>query len=213
MKVLITAGPTREPIDAVRFISNASSGKMGLALAKESIRRGYKVTLVLGPIGISAPEGAKVINVITASEMLEETLKELKGDYDALISAAAISDYTPMETIDKKLRSGEKLTLKLKSTRKLITCVRERFPRLFIVAFKAEYGLSGEELIKTARGKLRKQKANLIVANDIKKHSMGDDNIGISIVGKDNGITNFEGSKQEAAKKILDLVRICLPSP
>ena len=105
MKVLITLGPTQEPIDEVRYITNASSGKMGAALAREAINRGHKTTIVAGPVAIELPMNAKIIRVRTAKEMTDESLKELEHGYDVLVSTAAIADYSP-EFCSGKIKSG-----------------------------------------------------------------------------------------------------------
>ncbi|MBU4201719.1 MAG: phosphopantothenoylcysteine synthase [Candidatus Altiarchaeota archaeon] len=172
MRVLITMGPTREPIDSVRFISNASSGKMGLALAKEGKKRGHEVVVVSGPVGVEIPDEIKVINVKTAEEMVNSTLGELRGGYDLMISAAAIADYSP-EFQQGKMDSGKEVMLRLKPTPKLTRLAREKFPGLFIVAFKAEVNLPEEELLERAGKKLTEENLNLVVANDIGRNIFG----------------------------------------
>ena len=185
MRVLITMGPTREPIDSVRFISNASSGKMGLALAEDGRKRGHEVTAVSGPVGVEIPDGIKVIGVKTAEEMVNSTLEELKAGYDAIISAAAIADYSP-EFQQGKMDSREEVLLRLKPTPKLTRLTREKFPGLFIVAFKAEVNLPEEELLERARKKLSSEKLNLVVANDIGRNGFGSEKTEVWILdGKD----------------------------
>ncbi|MBU4265732.1 MAG: phosphopantothenoylcysteine decarboxylase [Candidatus Altiarchaeota archaeon] len=173
MRVLITMGPTREPIDSVRFISNASSGKMGLALAKEGKKRGHEVVVVSGPVGVEIPDEIKVINVKTAEEMVNSTLGELRGGYDLMISAAAIADYSPEELREGKMDSSKEVVLRLKPTPKLTRLAREKFPGLFIVAFKAEVNLPEEELLERAGKKLTEENLNLVVANDIGRNIFG----------------------------------------
>ncbi len=185
MRVLITMGPTREPIDSVRFISNASSGKMGLALAEEGRKRGHEVTAVSGPVDVEIPEGIKVIDVKTAEEMVNSTLEELKGGYDVIISAAAIADYSP-EFRQGKMDSSKEVMLRLKPTPKLTRLAREKFPGPFIVAFKAEVNVPQEELLERARKKLSSEKLNLVVANDIGKNIFGSEKTEVWILdGKD----------------------------
>lgn len=187
MRVLITLGPTQEPIDEVRYITNASSGKMGLALAKESIRLGNETTIVAGPVELSLPKEAEVIRVKTAEEMIKESLKELKKGYDIFISAAAIADYTP-EFHKGKIKSGSGyINLKLKENPKLTALARKKFPNLFIVAFKAEYGLTKKKLLDSASSKMNKEKLDLVVANDIKKTGFGKDKTEVYILNKKKG--------------------------
>jgi len=172
MRALITLGPTQEPIDSVRFISNASSGKMGLALAREGKKRGHEVVVVSGPAGVEIPDEIKVINVKTAEEMVNSALGELKGGYDLMISAAAIADYSP-EFQQGKMDSSKEVMLRLKPTPKLTRLAREKFPGMFIAAFKAEVNLPEEELLERARKKLSSEKLNLVVANDIGRNIFG----------------------------------------
>jgi len=173
MKVLITLGPTQEPIDSVRFITNASSGRMGLALVEEARKRGHNVTVVSGAVSVRIPDGMKVINVRTAKEMVNSTLQELGQDYDVLISAAAIADYSPKFQQGKMNSGSGEILLKLKPNPKLTALAREKFPDLFIVAFKAEFNLPEDELIERAGKKLSSENLNLIVANDIGRNRFG----------------------------------------
>jgi len=170
MKVLITAGPTQEPIDDVRFITNASSGRMGIALAREALKRGYEVVIVHGPIAINIPDCKKVA-VRTTKEMIDATITEL-DDCDILISTAAISDYSPKKT-KGKIRSGQKISLELNPTPKLIDAARKKFLDLFIVAFKAEHNLRRDELKTVAQNFLKRKNLNMVVANDIEKDIFG----------------------------------------
>jgi len=173
MRALITLGPTREPIDSVRFISNASSGRMGLALAREGKKRGHEVVVVSGPVEVEIPDEIKAITVTTAEEMVNSTLEELKGGYDIMISAAAIADYSPEELREGKMDSSEEVLLRLKPTPKLTKLTRENFPELFIVAFKAEFDVQKEKLLDRAREKMTSENLNLIVANDIGRNRFG----------------------------------------
>lgn len=201
MKVLITLGPTEEPIDAVRFISNASSGKMGAALAREAIKRGCEVTLVSGPVNIRLPENARILRVKTAKDMISTSLNELQDNYDLLISTAAIADYMPVKPVDEKIKSGGKnLVIELMPTPKLTREVRVNHPDLFIVAFKAEYGLSEGELIERARSKLREDHLNLVVANDLKKNGFGSDSTKVTIITKRGVFHLSRDTKENIAK-------------
>jgi phosphopantothenoylcysteine decarboxylase / phosphopantothenate---cysteine ligase len=200
MRVLITAGPTREYIDDIRYISNESSGIMGLALAQEAIKRGFEVTLVLGPTSITPMYGVKVIPVVSAQEMTEKTLKELEGGYDLLISAAAIADYT-IEKVKGKIRSRGEMTLKLTPTKKLIEEARKRHPKLRIVAFKAECGGSTKELLAAA--KRVKAHADMVVLNDVSRSIFGSQDTEVYIICDDVKCVP-RTSKTEAARMILD---------
>ncbi|MFH1054799.1 MAG: phosphopantothenoylcysteine decarboxylase [Candidatus Altiarchaeota archaeon] len=203
MRVLITAGPTREYIDDIRFISNESTGLMGLALAEEAYRRGFEVTLVLGPTSLPTMYGVRVIPVVSSEEMTERTLAELGNGYDILISAAALADYTPFKKVGGKIRSGGKLTLKLKPTRKLIVEARKCFPDLKIVAFKAEYGGSVDEMVGEAKKLM--PCADMVILNDVSRNVFGCHETEAYILC--DGVKCLPRMpKKEAAKKILDSI-------
>ncbi len=126
MRILVTSGPTREYIDDVRYISNASSGKMGYCLAEAARHRGHKVTLISGPVDIKPPRGVKTINVISAHDMLKQTLKYFKN-CDCLIMAAAVSDYTPALKIKGKMKKGKTvMMLRLVKTPDILTEVAKK---------------------------------------------------------------------------------------
>lgn len=212
MKVLITAGPTQEPIDDVRFITNASSGKMGAALAVEAMKRRHDVALVHGPVTIRLPD-CKKIPVRTTGEMVGAVLKELKGGYDIFISTAAISDFSPQKVCGK-IKSGKCLDIKLEPTPKLIEEVRAKYPKLFLVAFKAEYGIPKDELKTVAKEFLNRKGLDMVVANDIEKNQFGADESEVFVASKET-IKDFgKKSKAELAKDIWDeiglrTVKVC----
>jgi len=112
VRILVTAGPTREPLDPVRFLSNRSTGAMGFALAREALRRGHEVTLVLGPVEASPPEGAEVVRVETALEMRDAVIEHLPRA-DAVLCAAAVADYRPVALSEKKIKRGGRKTIDL----------------------------------------------------------------------------------------------------
>ena len=211
MKVLITLGPTQEPIDVVRFISNASSGKMGAALAREAVKRGYEVTLVSGPVNIRLPEDARILRVKTAGDMISTSLTELRDNYDLFISTAAIADYSPVKIDDEKIKSGKEIMeIKLMPTPKLTREVRINHPNLFIAAFKAEYNLTEKELIERARSKLNEEHLNLVVANDLKKNNFGSDSTEVIIINKKKIIhlpRDTKGNIAEGIWKVIDKER------
>lgn len=203
MKVLITAGPTKEYIDDVRFISNPSSGGMGLALAGESVKRGYETALVLGPVPHSPMYSVKVVPVVSSEEMTSKTLAELRNGYDALLCSAALADFTPKEKADGKIRSGGDLVLELKPTRKLIAEARKQHPKLKIFAFKAEYGGSREELV--AAGKRLLDVADLVFVNDVSRDVFGSEETEALIVGK--FVRRIDRvSKAKAAEEVFDML-------
>ena len=206
MKVLITLGPTQEPIDPVRYITNPSSGKMGLAIVKEAVDRGHDITVVLGPVQISMPGEVKVYRVRTAQEMTNRVLNELKENYDIFICTAAIADYTPVKA-DSKIKSGKKeLVLRLKPTRKLTRAAKEKFPDLFVVGFKAEHDAGGDELVRIAREKLTRENLDLIIANDVSRNRFGSDDNEVFIVDRDDAQHVQRNTKDAVSEKIWDSI-------
>jgi len=205
MRVLITLGPTQEPIDDVRFITNASSGKMGAALAEEALRRGHEVTVVSGPVSIQLPVKADVHKVRTGEEMTQKTLG-LLALTDVLISTAAIADYTPEKKASGKIKSGGELVLRLKPTRKLIKEARARHPELRIVGFKAEYGLNQAKLVESARKNLLENKLDLTIANDLKKGVFNSDKTEAYVIDADTVIKTGRITKKKAAEIIWDKI-------
>lgn len=212
IKILITAGPTLEYIDPVRIITNKSSGKMGVAIVNEALRRGAEVTLVYGHGIALPPQGARVMNVETAGEMYNEVIFELKTrDYDLLIATSAVTDFSPEKRYDYKLLSREihELSIKLKPVPKIIDKARELRPEIFLVAFKADYGLSDGELIDRAYELLKASNANLVVANDVARKGSGFrvDTNEVFIVDKVRNVTHIPlSSKQFIASKLLDII-------
>ncbi len=165
-KVLITAGPTREAIDPVRYISNRSSGKMGYAIAAAAQQMGAEVTLVSGPVALDLPAGVKRTFVESAKEMHAETLKQAQ-QADIFIAVAAVSDYSPAEVADQKIKkSNDSIHLKLDYNPDILFDVSHAFPELFTVGFAAET----EQLQKHAKDKLKRKKLDMIVANPVGKN-------------------------------------------
>ena len=167
-KVLMTAGPTIEYIDPIRIITNQSSGKTGVLLASELISSGAKVTLVYGPGIEKPPKGAKIIKISTSKEMFNVVKKEMNKEFDIVIMAAAVSDYTPENTSKNKIKSTKnKIKISLKKTPKIIDQIKKYQKNVFLVGFKAETNLSKKELITSAKKKMNESSADMIVANDI----------------------------------------------
>ncbi len=211
IKVLITAGPTREPIDKVRFVSNRSSGRMGIELAKEVAARGADVLLIAGECMVKIPDYINTVNVVTTDDFINAVKNELSSkDYNMFISAAAISDYKPIERIEGKISSDEvkELQVNMRLTPKIIDEARRKNYKVYIVGFKAETNVSRTQLIDRAYKRLLKSEIELIVANDI-----GRDDIGFSskdnevyIIDKEKHITHVEKStKRYVASRILDV--------
>lgn len=162
MRVLITAGGTREYIDPVRFISNASSGRMGYALVRAALRAGHKVTLITTPTGQRPPKGAKIVEVETAAQMFEAVKKSFEI-CDCLIMAAAVSDYTPARTAKTKIKKSNKsLTLRLKPTTDILKWVgkNKRKPQIVV-----GFALEDKNLRQNAEKKLKEKNLDMIIAN------------------------------------------------
>ncbi len=209
--VLVTAGPTREPIDPVRFLSNRSSGKMGYALAEAASRRGAAVTLVSGPTALVPPAGVSVTRVTTASQMHDAVMQKLAGQ-QVVIKAAAVADYTPAATAAQKIKKdqGDELTLTFQKNPDILSAIAAVSPRPFIVAFAAET----EAIEQNAREKLLKKKADLIVANDVGDPSIGfdSDQNEVMVIARDGATLKIERApKIVVANRILDEVVKRLP--
>ena len=203
--VLVTAGPTYEPLDPVRFVGNRSSGRMGFALAEAAAARGAQVLLVTGPTHLAPPPGVEYIRVQTTQEMYEAVLAHAEGA-DAIIKAAAPSDYRPAKVASAKIKKGrEILTLELTPTPDILAELARRKGASVLVGFAAET----EELVANAREKLRKKNLDLVVANDVGAKDAG-------FAAETNRVTLVSGdgevealpllSKQEVAHRILDRV-------
>jgi phosphopantothenoylcysteine decarboxylase/phosphopantothenate--cysteine ligase len=162
LKLLITAGGTREYLDPVRFISNASSGRMGYALAQAALRAGHAVTLITAPTALKPPAGAQVVEVETSGQMFK-AVRDAFDDCDALIMAAAVSDYKPETTSPQKLKKQKvELILRLKPTRDILAWAgRRKQPGQRVIGF----ALEDRDLFANAEGKLRRKKLDMIVAN------------------------------------------------
>ena len=164
MHLLITAGPTREAIDPVRYISNRSSGKMGYALCEAALARGHQVTLISGPVSLTPPVGAKVVNVISAQDMYDAVEQCINGK-DVAIFSAAVADYRPMEVAAQKIKkSTDSMTLMLERTPDILGSVRQTFGYAgLLIGFAAET----ENLIANATSKLRRKACDMVVANRV----------------------------------------------
>ncbi|HMT29262.1 MAG TPA: bifunctional phosphopantothenoylcysteine decarboxylase/phosphopantothenate--cysteine ligase CoaBC [Bacteroidia bacterium] len=210
-KVLISAGPTREPIDPVRFISNHSSGKMGVALAEEMALRGAEVTLVCGP-GVIKPKnaGIKIINTVTANDMFEACL-EVFHMSDISVMAAAVADYTPVHIEQKKIKkSAQQFSIELKATKDILAQMgSEKKSHQLLVGF----ALETENELQNAIGKLERKNLDLIVLNSMQDKGAGfnSDTNKITIIEKNKNTTSYTlKSKKEVASDIADKIISCL---
>jgi len=212
LRVLVTAGPTVEYIDPIRVITNRSSGKMGVAIVEEALDRGAEVTLVYGLGKATPPSDACVISVETTEQMREALISELKSKkYDVVIAVAAAADWTLEKPYSRKVSTHKlhSLDLKLKPTKKIIDYVKKVSPKIFLVAFRAEYKLSKKDLIESAYKKLLEANADLIVVNDVGKKDVGfgtETNEAFIVDVKKKIVHVPLAPKREVARKILDVV-------
>ena len=201
--VLVTAGPTREPIDPVRYITNRSSGKMGFAIASAAAAHGAKVTLISGPVSLVDPDGVDVVHVTTADEMYAATHENLDGT-DIFIAAAAVSDYRPTNALPQKLKkSAETMTLELQRSKDVLASVAGLESGPFTVGFAAET----ENVRDYALGKLQNKDLDMIVANRVGDDCGFDrDDNAVEVLWHD-GSKKFESTlKTELADQLLRLV-------
>jgi phosphopantothenoylcysteine decarboxylase / phosphopantothenate---cysteine ligase len=205
-KVLITAGPTREYIDPIRYISNNSSGKMGYALAQTFYDLGADVSLITGPTSINPPEVSRVTQVITADEMYNKVLDSIK-DTDIFVSVAAVSDYKISAPAKAKIKKDkDNLELNLNRTKDILSTVAKMKDKPFCVGFAAET----DSLIENARKKLLEKNLDLIIANQIEESGFPFDSESNKVVAldKNNNIINFNlTSKVNIAKQIVTLTK------
>jgi phosphopantothenoylcysteine decarboxylase/phosphopantothenate--cysteine ligase len=205
-KVVVTAGPTRIWIDEVRFISNPSTGRMGIEIAKEAASRGAEVTLILGPTNLPINNPTiKVESIETPQDIIEVINKQKK--IDLFISAAAIGDYQPEKQKGKIPSRKESLTLKLEPTPKIIAHVKQKFPKARIVGFKAEVKATKSELIEKAQRSLKDYQIDMVVANFLDKPDQGFESKTneVILIKKNDNITDLPlSSKRVIAEKIID---------
>lgn len=211
-RILITAGPTRSYLDAFRYITNPSSGKMGVAIAENALARGADVTIVYGPASAKPPRGAKIIPIETTEEMLDAVVGELKAEkYHAAILSAAAADYGAADRKMEKTPSGKKeWVLQLKPLPKIVENVKKADPEVYLVGFKAEYGVSDEELIDRAYKRLKGAGMDLIVANDVARKGVGfgTDTNEVFIIDVMQNVIHLDiMNKRVVAGRILDIIK------
>ncbi|MDD3414745.1 MAG: bifunctional phosphopantothenoylcysteine decarboxylase/phosphopantothenate--cysteine ligase CoaBC [Lachnospiraceae bacterium] len=206
INLLVTAGPTQESIDPVRFISNHSSGKMGYAIAENAILRGANVTLVTGKTSLTPPPFVNVIPILTASEMFE-AVKDNYVNQDIIIKAAAVADYTPCETSDQKIKKQDsEMFLSLQRTTDILAYLGEhRQNHQFLCGFSMET----ENMVENSKQKLLKKKLDMIAANNLKQSGAGfetDTNV-LTLITNSEVMELPLMSKQEAARQLLDAIK------
>ena len=204
--VLITAGPTREKIDPVRYLTNRSSGRMGYALAEAALRRGARVLLVSGPAALTPPDAAEITRVESAEQMREAVLK-LLPQATIVIKTAAVSDYRPKHTASQKIKGKGALTLELEPTTDILAEIARKKDSQIIIGFAAET----ENALENARQKLSSKTLDAIVANDVSREGVGfdSDRNAVTIITHDDVIEVPESTKWEVAQRVLDeIVRL-----
>ncbi len=204
-RVLVTAGPTIEYIDPVKIITNRSSGKMGIAVARAAAARGAEVTLVYGPGTAAPPANVRTIRVERTGEMRDAVVQELQEGHDVIVATAAAQDFTVEPSAEDKLRHSAPVGIKLTPAPRVLDGVRELAPDAFVIGFKAEVNVSDEQLLKAAEAKLTESQLDMVVANDLARSGAGfgtDTNDVIIFTGSGN--QRVKGSKLEIANAILD---------
>ena len=204
-KILVTAGPTQEAIDPVRYITNHSSGKMGYAIARAAMQRGAEVTLVSGPCSIAPPPFVKFISVITARDMFE-AVTSVSEEQDIIIKAAAVADYRPTEIFDEKMKKHDsETTLRLEKTDDILKYLGEhKRPGQFLCGFSMET----QNMIGNSRAKLVKKNLDMVAANNLKVEGagfQGDTNV-LTLITQDEEALLQLMSKEDAANVILDKI-------
>ena len=205
LKVLVTAGPTQEPVDPVRYITNHSSGKMGYAIARAASRRGAEVTLVTGPSAEKTPEFVRVVPVKTARDMFE-AVTGCAEEQDVIIKAAAVADYRPSHVSDSKMKKKDgELTLELERTDDILAFLGEHKRQ---GQFLCGFAMETEDLLENARKKLEKKHLDMIVANSLRVEGAGfggDTNV-VTLITGDEEVRLGKMTKDETASEILDKI-------
>ncbi len=208
-KVLVTAGPTREAIDPVRFITNHSTGKMGYALAKTAMQRGAQVTLVSGPVDLAPPLFVDTVQVESAGEMYEAVMR-LAPEQDIIIKAAAVADYRPTQVSSEKIKKQEGASaIALQRTDDILGTLGEAKAAGNIHAFLCGFSMETEHMLENSRAKLKKKKVDMIAANNLRTEGAGfgtDTNV-LTLITADGEQNLALMSKEAAAGRILDAIR------
>ena len=200
--ITITAGPTREQIDPVRYISNNSSGKMGYAIAEAALEQGASVNLISGPVSLSASKEIHLFKINSAEEMLNN-VKDCMGDSDIFIGCAAVSDFKPSDYSNSKIKKEEHhdLDIKLEKNKDILSFVGNNFSKSYVVGFAAET----DDVIKNAKEKLISKSLNMIISNDVSDKSIGfdvDENE-VNLITKNDCILLKKDKKIRIAREII----------
>lgn len=202
-KVLVTAGPTQERLDPVRYISNHSTGKMGYAIALSAVRRGADVTLVSGKTNLQAPTGVRFVPVVSAADMAE-AVKAAAFEQDIIIKAAAVADYRPSVTADEKMKKKDgELSIALERTEDILAWLGNHRQKGQILC---GFSMETENLLENSRAKLEKKKIDMIVANSLRQEGAGfgaDTNV-VTLLTKEGAEELPLLSKEEVADRLLD---------
>ncbi|MBZ9571414.1 bifunctional phosphopantothenoylcysteine decarboxylase/phosphopantothenate--cysteine ligase CoaBC [Methanobrevibacter sp. TMH8] len=203
-KILISLGGTYEAIDPIRGITNKSSGKMGLELAKEAYIRGMDVKLIVGTVDVKIPKCFDV-NFVESSEEMNNITKELINDFDIFIATAAVSDFAPINKENYKISSSIDLSLEFKPTEKIIKQIKQTNPNIFLVGFKAEYDIDEDKMINLAKKQIEEVGTDLVIANDVSIRGCGFGSDVNQVILVDNDVVEIsECSKKEIAKIVFD---------
>jgi phosphopantothenoylcysteine decarboxylase / phosphopantothenate---cysteine ligase len=212
-RVLVTAGGTREPLDAVRFLGNRSSGRMGIAIADEAARRGADVTLVLAAAAVRPQAAMRTLHAVTAAELEAVTVEEAAAA-DVVVMAAAVADYRPAAAVaGKRPKSGEPWHIELEPTTDILKRLGQlRRPGQVLVGFAAEFG---DGAVERARGKLERKRVDMIVVNDISRPDVGFDVDAneLALVTSNDVTPVSRRPKRACAAAVWDAVATLLPTP
>jgi len=212
LRVLVTAGPTREAIDPVRYISNRSSGRMGYALAAAAVTRGASVVLVSGPTNLTPPTGVDTVFVTSAAQMHEAVMSRV-ATTDLVVKAAAVADFTPIDVADRKIKKQEgvdTMSVDLRKTPDILAELGARSPRPFLVAFAAET----DAVEENAKAKLLRKGADLIAANDVSDRGIGFDSDlnEVTVIDRNGEVARIDRApKPVVADRLLDIIASRLP--
>ena len=215
LKILITSGPTRGPIDAIRYITNKSTGRLGTEIAREALNRGADVTFIYGKgsiipdvkdIGEKLYSKLKLIEIRTVSDLIKSINQELKQKHcDVIIHSMAVLDYVPDKYISDKVTSGkDEWIIRLIKTPKVIEIIKKIDPNIFLIGFKLEVEKTKKELVKIAHETLLKSNADLIVANDLKDLQKGEHIA--HFINKEGKVIDTQTGKKNIAKELIKIV-------
>lgn len=213
LTVLVSAGPTQERIDPVRYISNRSSGKQGFEIARAAVEAGAEVTLVSGPVNLKSPPGIERVNVRTAAEMKSAVLSRIDR-CDLFFAVAAVTDFQPSTLLEQKLKrptdpTNSELTIKLQITDDIVQAVTAKRERPYVVGFAAETN----DIIKNARKKLKRKNLDVIVVNDVSDPTIGfeGDENQVTVVYPESELELEKQSKYKIAQQVIEIVADALP--